>query len=197
MFYQKIQVLCKKAGTTPTALCKELKLITSMVTRWRNGTKPHIDTLQKIADYFSISVKELISDDPSSKGVRIPVFGTVAAGIPIEAITDIEDYEEISEALAATGEFVALKIKGNSMEPLLLAGDTVIIRVQDTIEAGEIAVVLVNGEEATCKKIKKTPEGVILISLNSDYDPMFYTNAEIESLPIRIFGKVVEMRRTI
>jgi repressor LexA len=83
------------------------------------------------------------------------------------------------------------------MEPLLLAGDTVIIRVQDTIETGEIAVVLVNGEEATCKKIKKTPEGIMLISLNSDYDPMFYTNAEIESLPIRIFGKVVEMRRTI
>lgn len=197
MFYQKIQVLCKKAGTTPTALCKELKLSTSMVTRWRNGTKPHVDTLQKIADYFGIAVRELISDETPNKGVRIPVFGSVAAGIPIEAITDIEDYEEITEALAATGEFVALKIKGDSMQPMMLEGDTVIVRVQDTIETGEIAVVMVGGSEATCKKVRRTADGVVLIPLNNAYDPMFYTNAEIESLPVRIFGKVVEMRRVI
>lgn len=197
MFYQKIQVLCKKAGTTPTALCKDLKLSTSMVTRWRNGTIPHVDTLQKIADYFEISVRELISDEPSGKGVRIPVFGSVAAGIPIEAITDIEDYEEISEALAKTGEFVALKIKGDSMTPLMIECDTVIVRVQDTADTGDIAVVMVGGSDATCKKIRRTADGIVLISINNAYDPMFFTNAEIESLPVRIFGKVVEMRRVM
>ena len=83
------------------------------------------------------------------------------------------------------------------MQPMMLEGDTVIVRVQDTIETGEIAVVMVGGSEATCKKVRRTADGVVLIPLNNAYDPMFYTNTEIESLPVRIFGKVVEMRRVI
>lgn len=128
------------------------------------------------------------------KGVPIPLLGSVAAGIPIEAITDIEDYEEISEEMAATGDFAALKIKGDSMEPRFTEGDVVIVKLQDTVETGDIAIVLVNGDEATCKKIKKTPEGVMLISTNPKYEPMFYSNREIEEKPVRIWGKVVELR---
>lgn len=131
------------------------------------------------------------------QGVKIPVFGNVAAGIPISAITDIEDYEEIPADMAACGEYCALKIKGNSMEPMMLQGDTVIIKVQEDVNDGEIAVVLINGDDATCKKIKKTPEGVMLISLNAAYEPMFYNNKSIEELPVRIFGKVVELRRKL
>ena len=128
------------------------------------------------------------------KGVRIPVYGSVAAGIPIEAITDIEDYEEITEDMARTGSFAALKIKGDSMEPRFTAGDVVIVKLQDDVDSGDIAIVLVNGDEATCKKIKKTPEGVMLISTNPNYEPMFYSNREIEEKPVRIWGKVVELR---
>lgn len=137
---------------------------------------------------------DLSTKQKPTKGVRIPVYGNVAAGIPIEAITDIEDYEEISEDLARTGEFAALKIHGDSMEPKMSEGDVVIVRIQPTIENGEIAIVMVNGDEATCKKVKKTEEGIMLISTNPTYEPMFYTNREIEELPIRIFGKVVELR---
>lgn len=130
-------------------------------------------------------------------GVKIPILGSVAAGIPIEAITDIEDYEEIPKEMANSGDFVALRIKGNSMAPKIENGDIVIIRTQNTIEDGEIAIVIANGDEATCKKIKKTPEGIILVPNNPDYEPHFYSNKEIEQLPVRIFGKVVELRRTI
>ena len=126
--------------------------------------------------------------------LRIPVYGSVAAGIPIEAITDIEDYEEITPELARTGEFAALKIKGDSMEPKFSAGDVVIVRLQETVNNGDIAIVLVNGDEATCKKIKKTPEGIMLISTNTAYEPMFYSNRDIETRPVRIWGKVVELR---
>ena len=73
----------------------------------------------------------------------------------------------------------------------------VIVRVQDTADTGDIAVVMVGGSDATCKKIRRTADGIVLISINNAYDPMFFTNAEIESLPVRIFGKVVEMRRVI
>ena len=135
-----------------------------------------------------------ILDIESEKGKKIPVYGLVAAGIPIEAITDIEDYEEITEELARTGEFAALKIHGDSMEPRMTEGDVVIVRIQETVESGDTAIVMINGDEATCKKIKKTPEGIMLISTNPAYEPMFYSNKQIEELPIRIFGKVVELR---
>lgn len=132
--------------------------------------------------------------DIKPQGVRIPVYGSVAAGIPLDAIQDIEDYEEITEDMARTGEYAALKIKGNSMLPRFTEGDVVIVRLQDDVDNGDIAIVMVNGDEATCKKIKKTPEGVMLISTNPDYEPMFYSNQEIADLPVRIWGKVVELR---
>ena len=196
---KSLLTLRKRKGLTQKDMADYLGISRQAYANYETGNRePDIHTLKSLSEYFHVSIDTLLDNEsPSIKkhGVKIPVFGSVAAGIPIEAITDIEDYEEISEELAATGEFVALKIKGSSMEPMMLAGDTVIIRVQNTIETGEIAVVLITGAEATCKKIKKTPEGIMLISLNSVYDPMFFTNKEIESLPVRIFGKVIEMRR--
>ncbi len=175
---------------------------------------PTLATLKKISSALSISLNDLMmmSDDMPVKldsvdntrnfdyyntinrAVRIPVYGSVAAGIPLEAITDIEDYEEITEEMAKSGKYAALKIKGSSMEPRFTEGDVVIVRLQDDVDNGDIAIVIVNGDEATCKKIKKTPEGVMLISTNPAYEPMFYSNREIEEKPVRIWGKVVELR---
>ena len=149
-----------------------------------DGISPH--TLIEVATDF----ENPFSDLP----VKIPVYGAVAAGIPFDAITDIEDYEEISADMAKCGEYAALRIHGDSMEPRMTEGDVVIVRVQSTIENGETAIVIVNGGESTCKKIKKTPEGILLISTNPKYEPMFYSNKQIEELPVRIFGKVVELR---
>lgn len=139
------------------------------------------------------------TDKPSSpaKGIRIPVLGRVAAGIPIEAITDIEDWEELPTKMAAGGEYFALRIKGSSMEPKLLEGDIVIVRKQNDVDNGDTAIVLVNGDEATVKQIKKTDTGIMLVGLNLEvYQPHFYTNKEIEELPIQIIGKVIESRHT-
>ena len=97
--------------------------------------------------------------------------------------------------MAAGGEYFALRIKGASMEPKLLEGDIVIVRKQNDVDNGDTAIVLVNGEEATVKQIKKTDTGIILVGLNVEvYQPHFYTNEEIEELPIQIIGKVVESR---
>lgn len=128
------------------------------------------------------------------KGKKIPVLGHVAAGIPIEAITDILDYEEITEELARTGEFFGLKIKGDSMEPRIKEGDVVIVRQQPEVESGQIAIVRVNGDDATCKKYMKHEAGVSLVSFNPSYPPMFYTADEVCEKPIVIIGRVVELR---
>ena len=130
----------------------------------------------------------------SPRAVRVPVLGKVAAGLPITAVENILDYEEIPHSLAATGEFVALQIKGQSMEPRIYEGDIVIVRVQPTAETGDLAVVIVNGDEATVKKIKILPEGILLQPFNPAYQPFFYSKTDIENKPVRIFGKVVELR---
>jgi repressor LexA len=135
-------------------------------------------------------------DEPHHKGVRIPVLGKVAAGISIEAVTDILDYEEIDPDLAKTGEFFALQVQGKSMEPTLREGDTVIVRRQPCVESGETAIVLVNGNDATVKQVKEMPAGIMLIGHNTAvYEPHFYSQQEIENLPVQILGKVVELRR--
>lgn len=128
------------------------------------------------------------------KGVAIYVLGRVAAGVPIEAVEDIIDTEEISEDMAASGEFFGLKIHGNSMEPKFSEGDVVIVRQQNDAESGDIVIATVNGDEATCKRLRKYRDGIELVSSNPEYKPMFFSNQEIVEKPIRILGKVVELR---
>lgn len=130
----------------------------------------------------------------SKKGVSIPVLGYVRAGIPIEAVEEILDYEEISQDMAAQGEYFALSIKGNSMEPRIAEGDVVIVRKQNIVENGELAVVLVNGNDATVKKFYMNDNGVTLISTNPSFEPFYFSKNEVESLPVQVIGKVVELR---
>lgn len=158
-------------------------------------------TQKKVAAFakaLNVSIDFLMdgdSNENNSKGVRIPVLGRVVAGIPLEAIEDIEDYEEIPRRMASSGEFFALRIKGRSMEPKLTEGDIVIVRKQEDVDSGDTAIVLVNGDEATVKQIKKTEAGIMLIGFNVEvYQPHFYSNEQIEALPVRIIGKVVESR---
>ena len=179
-------------------LAKHLFVNQTAVSQWKRGvTIPSPPILLKLSQLYGVSTDYLLGNDAPAekgKGVKIPVLGDVAAGVPIEAVENVVDYEEIDQALAATGDFFGLRIKGSSMAPRILEGDVVIVRKQDDAETGDIAVVLVNGDSATVKKIKKMPEGIQLIPTNPAYDPMYYTAAEVESLPVRIIGRVVELR---
>ena len=146
---------------------------------------------------FGLSRDALFGDSQhDKKGVKIPVLGRVVAGVPIDAVQEILDYEEITPEMAATGDYFALRVKGASMEPTLRDGDIVIVKKQPTVDSGDIAIVLVNGNDATVKEIKESPAGITLIGHNAAiYTPQFYSNKEIQSLPVQIIGKVVEMRR--
>lgn len=138
-----------------------------------------------------------VSNKSTQKGLTVNVLGRVAAGIPIEAITDIVDQEEISEDLAKTGEFFGLRIQGNSMEPDIHNGDTVIVKKQDDAESNEIVIALINGNDGVCKMLKKYAESIALVSINPDYEPMYFNQDEIDNTPVRIIGKVVELRRKL
>ena len=129
------------------------------------------------------------------QGLKIPVLGTVAAGIPISAVEEILDYEEVPQSWKNQGEFFGLRIKGDSMKPDINDGDTVIVRQQSTANNGDVVIALVNGDDATCKKFEKLDNGIMLISNNSEYSPMYFSNEEVLTKPVVIIGKVVELRR--
>ena len=129
------------------------------------------------------------------QGLKIPVLGTVAAGIPISAVEEILDYEEVPQSWKNQGEFFGLRIKGDSMKPDINHGDTVIVRKQSTANNGDVVITLVNGDEVTCKKFEKLDNGIILISNNSEYSPMYFSNEEVVTKPVVILGRVVELRR--
>lgn len=174
------------------------------LSNWENDvSNPSPPDLMALSGAYHVSIDSLVGNknqsmsvDPQSRGHRIPVLGSIAAGIPIEAIEDVIDWEEIpADWLRGGAEYFALKIKGGSMEPRMFDGDVVIVRKQPTVETGQIAAVLINGEEATVKKLTISPEGVMLIGLNpSVYEPRFYSNAEVQSLPLTVLGLVVEVR---
>jgi len=173
----------------------------SAISKYENGTVPlNDDVIMKLAEHFKVSTDYLLGRNedgsiPTSTGGKwIPVLGDVAAGIPIEAVEDILDYEEISASVAATGEHFALRIKGESMAPRMSTGDVVIVRCQPDVENGEVAVVVVNGDSATVKKIKKSPDGMALVPTNPACEVMIYTNEQIAELPVTIIGKVIELR---
>lgn len=184
-------------------LANRLSVNKSVVSSWLSGSRyPRMNTMEKIANIFNIEKSDLIEnksqeESPTrhAKGTRIPVLGRVAAGIPIEAIEDVDDWEEIPESMAKNGEYFALKIKGKSMEPRIMEGDVVIVKKQSCIDSGDVAIVLVNGNDATVKQVTKSENGITLIGWNpSVFPPQVYNNDQIKSLPIQILGKVIEVR---
>ncbi|MGN0787081.1 MAG: LexA family protein [Christensenellales bacterium] len=207
--YERIKTLCEREGFSVSSICQHipgLSINRSSITGWKNGAKPRPAVVKAIAEYFNVSIDFLLckTDDPNEssvptrniekESVKVPVFAQVAAGLPLFMSEDIVDYEEIPKAWLAKGEYFGLTIKGNSMEPRICDGDVVIVRKQPTCENGQVAIVAINGDEATCKKVSFHANGITLIPFNQAYEPMFFTSDEVKNLPITIYGVVVELR---
>ena len=196
----RIRALRTNANMTQIELANKLNISNSTLSQYESGARtPSDDMKLKIAALFQVSTDYLLSGtantvNTKTKGVQIPVLGEVRAGYPMEAVENIIDYEEIDEEMARRGEFFALRIKGDSMEPRFVEGDVVIVRKQETADSGDIVVALVNGDSATIKKLKRHQNGITLVPSNSAYEPMYYSNEEIMELPVNILGKVVELR---
>ncbi len=203
-FQNILKSLRATKGLTQDELSKQLNISRSTIGMYEKGARePDFETLELIADYFNVDTDYLLGRTTKTtyipspalrKGVSINVLGRVAAGIPIDAIEEVIDTEEITEEMAKTGEFFGLKIKGNSMEPRIYENDVVIVRQQNDAESGDVVIATINGHEATCKRLRKYRDGIELISNNPSYEPMFFSNEEILSKPVRIIGKVVELR---
>lgn len=198
---EKIYYLRTKNNMTLEELGNKVGVGKSTVRKWENGMIANMkrDKILKVAEALNTTPAYLmgwdeVKEEPKKKGVKIPVLGRVAAGVPIEMIEDILDYEEITEDMAKHGEYFALKIQGDSMTPRIWNNDVVIVRQQDDAENGDIVIAAINGDDAVCKRLHKYNDGIALISLNSQYEPIYFKNDEIDEKPVRIIGKVVELR---
>ena len=198
---EKIYYLRTKNSMTLEELGNKVGVGKSTVRKWENGMIANMkrDKILKVAEALNTTPAYLmgwdeVKEEPKKKGVKIPVLGRVAAGVPIEMIEDVLDYEEITEDMAKHGEYFALKIQGDSMTPRIWNNDVVIVRQQDDAENGDIVIAAINGDDAVCKRLQKYNDGIALISLNPVYDPIYLKKDEIDEKPVRILGKVVELR---
>ena len=197
--------LRKERGLSQKEVAKRLNIAQNTLSNYELGNRSiDNDLLIKLAELFQVSTDYLLGigqynknqpPQPSTKGSKwIPVLGEVIAGQPVEAIEEILDWEEISADMVKSGEYFALQIKGDSRDTRIIEKDVVIVKIQSDVENGEIAIVRVNGDAATCKQFSKHDKGISLVSFNSKYPPMFYPSDDVKKLPITIIGKVVELR---
>lgn len=196
--------------TTFARLCGMSKQYVSVLEKGIQPTtgkpvEPTVQTIRQVADGTGVDFGWLFSqlnqwanvteDFKVGETMKIKVFGRVAAGVPMEMIEDIYDEEEIPVDWTRGGkEYFGLVIHGDSMLPRMKDGDIIIVRKQPDAESGETVVATVNGYEATCKVLRKSPTGIELLPTNPAYDPQYYDNEQVKSLPVTILGRVVELR---
>lgn len=165
---KKLREVC---NLTQIELATMIGVSDKTVSSWEiNRTEPKIDMIEKISIALNCKKTDIIG-------------------------TDTLDTEEINTETAENGNYFSLQIKGDSMEPRICNGDIVIVRQQDDAESGDIVIALVSDDDATCKRLRKYRDGIELISNNPSYQPVFYSNEEMISNPVKIIGKVVELRR--
>ena len=156
------------------------------------------DTIIKLAEYFGVSTDYILGKSNNRNNdiavSKIPILGTVKAGYDWLAEENIVDYITLKENIPNVGEYYALRITGDSMLPLLAEGDLVIVHDQDDVESGQTAVVLINGEEATVKKVVKTKEGIELHAMNPYYPVKKFTFEDMQKIPVKIIGRVKEAK---
>lgn len=212
---QNLKQLLFEAGKTQKDLANDLGVSPQVVNTWCRGIAvPRMGKIQALADYFNVEKSEIIDvhttvEETSNKEniskvlnnnipahFRIPVLGHVAAGVPIEMIEDIIDWEDLpkTEFKEPEKEYFGLKIKGHSMEPRICDGDVVIVHEQADAETDQIVIATIDGKDATCKRLKKYQDSIALISNNPAYEPMIFTADQIKKMPIEIRGVVVELR---
>lgn len=208
-FNNNLNFIRKKKNITQQELADKTNIERSTISRIENGEiDTSIDNAIKIANALEIPLEEIIAKDLRFDNispveidkdvVKIPVLGVIPAGVPIEAIEEVLDYEEIPKDWCKSGkEFFGLLIKGDSMFPKYIDNDVVIFEKTNDFNNGDECAVMVNGDDCTFKKVLKHEQGITLQPLNSAYDIKMYSNEDIEKLPIKIIGVAKEMRRKL
>ena len=203
MFSDQLRALRKERKVTQGELAARLGLSQQAVAKWESGkATPDPHTLRRMADILEVSVDSLLERRaqaplpglglwrPAAPEVRLPVLGTVKAGYGACAFE--EDYGTEPANVRNPEEYFYLIVRGDSMEPRIRGGDLALVHRQPDVESGELAVVLVDGEEGTLKRVLKKDGAVILQPFNQSYQTQVFIGEEINRLTV--VGKVVETK---
>lgn len=197
----RLKQLRLSENKTQTDIATILHVTKSTISMYERDERiPSSDVLMGYAKLFNTSTDYILGTEKyreeSPNYITINVYGSIPAGIPIEAIEDITDTEDLSlKEYDRSKEYLGLKVEGDSMYPKYLDGDTVIIEKTPDCESGTDAAVYVNGYEATLKTVIKNENGTITLKpINPNYSPTTYGDGDD---PVRILGIVKEIRRKI
>lgn len=165
----------------------------------RGKYEPDNKTLLNLASYFGVTTDYLLGNDHtpplfSKQADKTSVLKSIQSGLSTEIAKEILSFEEISCDMDGQEDFFALKMHGRSMEPRIQDGDVVIVHQQEEVESGDVAAVLISGNKVSIKKIIKYESGITLIPYNPKYDPTSYSKEQVNSLPIIVMGKAIELR---
>lgn len=208
LFSKNLKFLREKKGISKNKLGEMVGVNQTTIGRWESEEiTPSIDNVEEVAKVLNVGLPDLLIKDLSFDNgdlleiddtVQIPVLGIIKAGIPIEAQEEILEYVEIPKKWTLGGKkFYGLKISGDSMFPKYQEGDIVIFEQNEDKETynGKDCAVMVNGNDATFKKVLLNENGITLIPYNTaKYEMMIYSNHDIEDLPIKIIGIAKEKR---
>lgn len=199
IFSLNLKRIMNRQNKNQNDVIKDLGIKQSTFSDWYLGKRiPRMNVIFQLAEYFKVDIRDLVDEPKLNRGNRIPIFSKIPAGIPIELIDDIIDYEELDPKMfTGDKEYFGVKVSGDSMYPEYRDKDVLIVQKINDCESGQDCIVMINGNDGTFKRVKKTEEGIILQPLNPNYEIKFYSNKEIEELPIKIIGVVKEIRRTI
>lgn len=209
MFWNNFVSLCIKKNSSPSAVCLELGFSKTMATNWKNGSQPRDTTLQRIADYFGVSVSYLIGKEEETRiqsdeavelnraNIRwVPIFETVSAGFGALASSDIQDYMPVYFSnLSEAEETICIKVKGDSMQPNIDDGDIIQVHKQDTVDSGAVAVVLIDGDDGLVKKMIYGNDWIELHSINPMYAPMRFESGDMDR--VRVVGLVTQVTKGV
>lgn len=196
-FKENVRFLRKLKGKSQNEFADDLgyKSFTT-VQKWEDGTSyPSLPVVAEIADYFQVSLEMLVYTHLASimnHYEKIPVLGTVRTGPGILAAENIQGWEYVPESEAGSKEYFYLSVVGDSMiNARIMEGDVLYCRKQSSIENNEIAVLLLNDEEATCKRVLFKEDQMILQPENPNYEPMVFSRADVEDGKVKVIGKVL------
>lgn len=197
---KKLKSLRISQKLTQTEMGKKLDIPTSTLGMYeRNKRTPSPDVLAKYINFFDVTYDYILGNNSSKSNSKkyktIDVLGSIPSGIPLEAISNVTDTEDLSiDKFNLDSDYIGLKVKGDSMYPDYLDGDTVIIQIQHDCESGQDAAVFINGYDATLKKVIKNKDGTITLKpINQNYPPRTLRPKYEE---FKVLGIVKEIRRT-
>ena len=206
LFAQRLSQLIRNSNYILTDMEEAVGKKAATISRYASGEIKGVkrDTIVKLADFFNVSPAWLAglsnekysNDKIANTFVPINVLGTIKAGYDYLAPENIIGTIDVETKLVGNGDdYFALKVKGDSMSPAIIEDDFVIIKKQNDFENGDIVVAIINGDEATIKKGKKSSTGILLQPFNTNYEPLIFTYDEIESIPVIIVGIVKQLKR--